>query len=265
MTLSFAHTLRFWLALVLTVAFAFPALAQDPDFKSLTKPPKAKPLPPITEYMGREVAQYMHFSGAWWLIRKSREQEEAGATMLKNLGVEPGMTVCDLGCGNGYHTIPMAKIVGEKGKVYGVDIQPEMLRLLEAKAKEEKVKNIEVIHNTPDDPRLPAGKVDIVLLVDVYHEFSRPEEMLAGIRNSLSPKGRLVLVEFRAEDPKVLIRPEHKMTKVQVKKELTANGFKLVKEFDELPSQHMLFFGRDEDWKPGSPRPGQPAEEPKKE
>jgi len=234
-----------------------PLAAQDaPPVKTLADP-KVKLPPGLTNYMGREVAQYMHFSGAWWLIRKSREQEESAAMMLKNLGVEPGMTACDLGCGNGYHTLPIARLVGEKGKVLAVDIQAEMLRLLEAKAKQEKIKNVEVIHGTVIDPRLPKGKVDRVLLVDVYHEFSHPEQMLAGIRESLSPNGRVVFVEFRAEDPKVEIKPEHKMTKAQVKKELIANGFELVKEFDGLPIQHMLFFGRDEKWqgKPGEEKP----------
>jgi ubiquinone/menaquinone biosynthesis C-methylase UbiE len=136
----------------------------------------------------------------------------------------------------------LAKLVGDKGRVVGVDIQREMLLLLEARAKEAEIKNVETVLGLPHDPKLPDASVDLILLVDVYHEFSHPEQMLAAMRKALKPKGRIALVEFRAEDDKVPIKPEHKMSKKQILKEFPANGFKLVKEHDKLPWQHLMFF-----------------------
>jgi ubiquinone/menaquinone biosynthesis C-methylase UbiE len=136
--------------------------------------------------------------------------------------------------------------VGEGGQVYGVDIQPEMLTFLQQRAAAQNVMNITPILGTFADPKLPKGKMDLILLVDVYHEFSNPEEMLAAMREALAPDGLCALVEFRAEDANVPIKPEHKMTKAQIMKEWPANGFKLVKEFEGLPWQHLMFFGRDD-------------------
>lgn len=198
--------------------------------------------PPLKTYLGRQIAQTMHFAGAPWLVRDSREREEDGATMIKQLKVQPGQTICDMGCGNGYHTLKLAKLVGPTGKVLAVDIQPEMLTLLREAAKQAEITNVKPILGSLTDPHLPAGSVDLVLCVDVYHEFSHPEHMLRAIRKSLRPQGRLVLVEFREEDENVPIRPEHKMSKQQVLKELTPNGFKLVEQFDGLPWQHLMFF-----------------------
>lgn len=202
--------------------------------------------PPPTVYEGRVIAQTMHWQGAGWLIRHKREREEATTRMREELGLKPGMTVCDLGSGNGYHTLPIAERVGPEGKVYAVDIQPEMLDLLRERAEGRRLGNIECIVNTPQDPKIPAGTCDLILLVDVYHEFSHPAEMLAGIRKALKPDGLLVLVEFRAEDETVPIKPEHKMSKAQILKELGLNGFKLAREFDGLPWQHLMFFGKAE-------------------
>jgi ubiquinone/menaquinone biosynthesis C-methylase UbiE len=202
--------------------------------------------PPVKEYKGREIAQTMHYLGAPWLTRDSREREEDCKTMLAALHLKPGDVVCDLGCGNGFYTLKLAKLVGDKGKVVAVDIQREMLELLKDRAAEEKITNIEPVLGTVVDPKLPAGSLDLVLLVDVYHEFSNPEEMLAAIRKSLKPSGRIALAEFRAEDPNVPIKPLHKMSKAQIMKEFPPNGFKLVEEFDKLPWQHLMFFERDD-------------------
>ncbi|HCN28859.1 MAG TPA: SAM-dependent methyltransferase [Verrucomicrobiales bacterium] len=199
--------------------------------------------PPPSEYQGRVIAQTMHWQGAGWLIRNKREREEGAERMREELRLKPGMTVCDLGSGNGYHTLPMAEKVGPEGRVYAVDIQPEMLEMLKQRAEARMLENIECIINSETDPKIPAGSCDMILLVDVYHEFSHPEEMLAGIRKALKPDGVVVLVEFRAEDESVPIKPEHKMTKAQINKELEHNGFKLAREFDGLPWQHMMFFG----------------------
>ena len=218
------------------------ALAQDKKEDA-----EDEKIPPgLTEYMGRQIATTMHFAGAPWLTRESRDREEDSKTMLKMLKLEPGMTVCDLGAGNGFYTLPMAKAVAPKGKVYAVEIQREMLRFLRKRADAAKVENIEYVLGSLIDPKLPEGSQDLILLVDVYHEFSHPEHMLKAIRKALKPEGKLVLVEFRAEDPNVPIKPLHKMSKKQINKELTANGFKLAEEFDKLPWQHMMFFQRDD-------------------
>jgi ubiquinone/menaquinone biosynthesis C-methylase UbiE len=202
--------------------------------------------PPARFYKGREIAQTMHYEGAAWLTRESRQREEDCETMLAALGIKPGETVCDMGCGNGFYSLELAALVGEQGKVLAVDIQREMLQMLKERAKEEGITNIELIHGTIVDPKLPKDSVDLMLMVDVYHEFSHPAEMLAAIRGSLKPAGRVALVEFRAEDPKVPIKPLHKMSKDQIMKEFPPNGFKLVEEFDELPWQHLMFFQRDD-------------------
>ncbi len=217
-----------------------PALAEPAAKAAATD---IDPLPPaLKEYQGRTIAQTMHYEGAPWLTRENREREEECSTLLKNLGIKPGMTVCDLGCGNGFYTLKVAEMVGPKGRVLAVDIQSEMLRLLDERAKEAKIANVEPLLGTLIDPRLPDGKVELILCVDVYHEFSHPVHMLAALRKSLAPGGRLVLVEFRKEDPKVPIKELHKMSKEQIVKELEPNGYKLVEEFDKLPWQHVMFF-----------------------
>jgi ubiquinone/menaquinone biosynthesis C-methylase UbiE len=202
--------------------------------------------PPLATYRGREIAQTMHYLGAPWLTRESREREEDCTTLLKALRIQPGDVVCDMGSGNGFYSLRIAPLVGDRGKVIAVDIQREMLEMLKEQAAAERVTNIETIHGTVIDPKLPPESIDLMLMVDVYHEFSHPEQMLAAIRNSLKPSGRIALVEFRAEDPDVPIKPLHKMSKEQIMKEFPPNGFTLVEEFDKLPWQHLMFFQRDD-------------------
>ena len=200
-------------------------------------------IPPAqTHYMGREIAQTMHYTGAPWLVRESRQREEDCRLLIEALAIKPGQTVCDIGCGNGFYTLELARLVGPQGTVYAVDIQPEMLRMLAHSATERGLGNIRPILGSPVDPRLPAGELDLILCVDVYHEFSHPAEMLARLRESLATDGRLVLAEFRGEDPAVPIKPLHKMTKAQVLRELEPAGFRLDRSFDRLPWQHLLFF-----------------------
>ncbi|MEM9412423.1 MAG: class I SAM-dependent methyltransferase [Planctomycetota bacterium] len=201
--------------------------------------------PPRTEYLGREIAQTMHYTGAPWLIRNEREREERCSMMLANLGLKTGMTVCDMGCGNGFHSLQIAQMIGKRGEVLGVDVQPAMLKLLRERMEEQGIENIIPILGSYHNPRLPNQSVDLLLLVDVYHEFSHPVYMLEAMKKSLKPNGMIVLVEFREEDKKVPIKPLHKMSKQQIEKEMTANGLKLVKEFDGLPWQHMMFYGMD--------------------
>ncbi len=206
-----------------------------------------EPLPePLTEYKGRRIAQTMSYRGAAWLTRATREKEESCSELLKALNVQAGQVACDIGCGNGFYTLKLAELVGEDGKVLAVDIQPEMLTLLRERAKEEDVSNVEPILSSVIDPGLPAKGVDLILLVDVYHEFSHPEHMLRAMRESLAPGGRIALVEYREEDPSVPIKPLHKMSKKQMLKEYLPNGFRLVEEYDELPWQHVMFFVADE-------------------
>jgi len=200
--------------------------------------------PPATHYMGREIAQTMHYTGAPWLMRESRQREEDCRLLLKALAIRPGQTVCDMGCGSGFYTLELAKLVGPRGLVYAVDVQPEMLQMLVRRMAEQGITNIRPVLGTANDPRLPRESMDLVLCIDVYHEFSHPEAMLARIRESLKDDGRLVLAEFRGEDAAVPIKPLHKMTKAQVRAELEPAGFVLAREFDRLPWQHLLFFGR---------------------
>lgn len=197
---------------------------------------------PLKRYKERRIAPYMTWHGAVWLTRPERAQEEQTDKLLSALKIKPGQTVCDLGCGNGYYTLELARMVGPKGKVLAVDIQQEMLHLLDLRVKEAGLTNVEPIPSTPIDPRLPPASCDLILVVDVYHEFGYPEQMLAALHKALKPDGRLVLVEFRAEDPLVPIKPEHKMSKRQVLKELEPNGYELAEQYDELSWQHVLFF-----------------------
>jgi ubiquinone/menaquinone biosynthesis C-methylase UbiE len=201
---------------------------------------------PLKEYRGRQIATTMHYLGATWLTRESRGREEDCETLLKALAIQPGQTVCDMGCGNGFYTLHLVRLVGANGKVVAVDIQREMLGLLKDRAAAEKIDNIELVLGTPVDPRLTPNTFDLVLMVDVYHELSHPEQMLRAIHQSLKPTGRVALVEFRAEDKSVPIKPLHKMSKAQILKEFQPNGFRLVEQFDKLPWQHLMFFMRDD-------------------
>jgi ubiquinone/menaquinone biosynthesis C-methylase UbiE len=203
----------------------------------------ADPVPPaLTEYQGRAIAQTMHWSGSAWLMRANREQEENAALMLKELKIQPGWTICDLGCGNGYHALTMAVTTGEKGTILAVDIQQQMLDMLAARAEGRGLKNIKPILGEFHDPKLPPASCDLILLVDVYHEFSHPEQQLKAMHAALKPDGMVALVEFRGEDDEVPIKPEHKMTKAQIRREWLPQGFEIAREFDGLPWQHLMFF-----------------------
>jgi len=197
-------------------------------------------------YLGRVLAQPMSHLGAPWLIRANRDDEENVTDSYNQLNLAPGMTVCDMGCGNGFWSLPMAEDVAPEGKVLAVDIQPEMLDKLRRRAAKQGIENIEPILGQVDDPQLPPGAVDLLLMVDVYHEFSHPESMLWAIRRALKPEGVVALLEYREEDPEVPIKPLHKMSKAQIMKEYSANGFKLVREYNKLPWQHLMFFARDD-------------------
>ena len=199
-----------------------------------------------TEYKGRVIARTMHFTGAEWLIREERENEERCSMLLTNLGIKRGDVICDMGCGNGFYALQMAQLIGDKGLVIGVDVQSEMLELLRRRMEKEGIDNVMPVLGSYHDPRLPPESCDLILLVDVYHEFSYPELMLSAMRKALKPKGRIALVEYREEDPTVPIKALHKMSKRQILREYKPNGFRLVGEFDELPWQHVMFFEKDD-------------------
>ena len=191
---------------------------------------------------GRRIAGVMGVGGADWLERAEREREEAPAKAIDLLGLEPGMVVADVGAGVGYYATRMAKKVGPAGKIYANDIQAEMLTLLRKRLASEKVTNVEMVLGTETDPKLPKGALDMIIMVDVYHEFAQPQRMLRQLKLCLKPEGRLVLLEFRKEDPYVPIRAEHKMSITEAKLELEDEGFVLDKVLHDLPWQHMLFF-----------------------
>ncbi len=193
-------------------------------------------------YMNREIAMVMGHQGAGWLERPEREKEEQPRKLLEALELKPGMIVADIGAGSGYHSFRMAEKLGRDGKVLAVDIQKEMLDIIRARMKKEKVANIEPTLGTETDPKLPAGGVDLILLVDVYHEFAFPFEMTEAMVKSLKPGGRIAFVEFRREDEKVPILLAHKMTEKQVLEEMKPHPLKHVKTIRSLPWQHVILF-----------------------
>lgn len=196
-------------------------------------------------YFGREIAQVMGHLGASWLERPAREREERTDLLLDALDLRPGQRVADVGAGSGYFTWRIAERVGPEGLVFGVDIQQEMLDLLMANlARRGLAERIRPVLGSVEDPRLPEASVDLVLLVDVYHEFDHPFEMVRAMTRALKPDGRLVLVEYRGEDPAVPIKPLHKLTVDQVRREMAVHPLRLDRVVDVLPQQHILVFRR---------------------
>ena len=192
-------------------------------------------------YMGRQIAHVMSHYGIDWLERDEREMEENTSLLLKNLAVKPGMVIADIGAGSGYHSALLSKMVGT-GKVFAVDVEPEMIIYLNERIKQEKLSRIIPVLSAEQEVSLPGNTVDIMLLVDVYHEFSYPYEMALSMRAALKPGGKLVLVEFRSEDPTIPIKTIHKMSKAQAVKEFKVAGFVLDENIDNLPWQHCMVF-----------------------
>ena len=192
-------------------------------------------------YMGREISHVMGHLGAGWLERPAREREEKPTVLIDNLGLDEDSVVADIGAGTGYFTFRIAERVPE-GRVLAVDIQPEMLEFLNEGEAERGLDNVEPILGEIDDPKLPAGEVDLVLMVDAYHEFDHPREMMLGIVAGLKPGGRVALVEYRGEDPSIAIKPLHKMTEAQAIREMEAVGLEHVETIAALPIQHLMLF-----------------------
>ena len=201
--------------------------------------PSQYPLTPKI-YKGREIAPAMSYLGADWLEREERERLEQPEKVLDTLKIAPGSVVADIGAGTGYYSLRLAKRVGPQGRVLATDIQPEMLSRLRLNMKKADIGNIEPILCTPTDAKLPHGALDLALMVDVYHELAHPEGTMAQVRRALKPEGRLVLIEYRGEDPTVPIKPEHKMTLTQIREELEPLGFRIQETFDFLPRQHLI-------------------------
>ncbi len=193
-------------------------------------------------YMGREIAHVMGHQAADWLERPNREEEERPSVMIEALNLKPGNVVADIGAGTGYVSWRMAKKVGDNGVVYAVEIQQEMLDLIAANMKARNVTNVKGSLGTITDPKLPANSVDLVIMVDVYHEFSDPYEMMENICKALKPGGRIAFVEYRMEDPEVPIKLLHKMSLAQVRKEMTVQPLEFVETIETLPRQHIIIF-----------------------
>jgi ubiquinone/menaquinone biosynthesis C-methylase UbiE len=198
--------------------------------------------PGVHPISGRRYAPVMGYQGAPWLERSEREEEEAPDVALNALQIPKGASVADIGAGSGYITVRLASRVGPAGRVFANDVQPQMLNILARRLNTAKITNVTLIEGTFDDPKLPPASVDLAIMVDVYHELSQPQAMLRHLRESLKPGGRLVLLEYRKEDPTVPIKPEHKMSVAEAKMEVEAEGFTLQKVDEALPRQHILIF-----------------------
>ncbi len=228
---------RFALLLALFAAASF---AAEPIAPPYTAGPKTRD-GLGKYYMGREIAHFMTHEGAPWLDRPERDQEERPDLVMAALQLKPGDVAADIGCGTGYFSWRIAQAVGPKGIVYGEEIQPEMLEKLDVAMKARGIANVVGVLGTIEDPKLPQP-VDLAILVDVYHECSHPFEMIAAICRRLKPGGRLVFVEYRGEDPSVPIKPLHKMTEAQVKKEMAVQPLEYVTTVRTLPRQHVIIF-----------------------
>ena len=192
-------------------------------------------------YFDREIARIMDFSGSAWLERKTRQAEEHSDLTIEKLPIDQSSVVADIGAGTGYYTFKICNKVPE-GRVYAVEVQDDAVNYLKNKVGQLDIKNVTVIKGKEQSPELPENSIDLAMMVDVYHELLYPHEMLQSIRKALKAKGKLLLIEYKAEDPRVEIRPLHKMSVKQVTKELDANGFHLVQDGEFLPIQHFLLF-----------------------
>jgi SAM-dependent methyltransferase len=238
---------------LLQLALAATVLAQSPPNPAGIYTNGPRSFDGIGKYvLGREIAHYMTHLGADWLERPEREDEERPSKLLDALHLKPGDAVADIGAGSGYLSWRMGKLVAPDGRVFANDIQPEMLTILRTNAAAHGVTNVVPILGTISDPKLPTNAVDLAIMVDVYHEFDHPVEMMQGIFRSLKPGGRVVFVEYRGEDPTVPIKPLHKMTEAQVKKEMALLPLEWVETLRVLPRQHIIIFKRMAAPPPGS-------------
>ena len=224
-------------ALLLVALFASTALAARYETRANHDPDGVGKF-----YMGREIALVMGPAGIAWLERTDREREEQPRRVLDALELREGQSVADLGCGSGYYTFLMAQQVGAQGNVFAIDIEPRMLQFVRARAEREGTTNVRTIQASQTDPNLAPESLDLLLMVDVYHELEHPYEVMQKVRAALKPGGRVALVEYRAEDPKVMIKAVHKMTERQIVAEMKAAGLRHAKTVNTLPLQHLVIF-----------------------
>ncbi len=229
-----------WFALALMVwLVAMSATAQGADRYTRT----AASIDGIGKrYMGREIAGVMGWQGAAWLEREAREKEERGDLLMRELALRPGMNVADVGAGTGYYARRLSLSVGASGTVFAVDVQPEMIRMLTDLAKKAGLSNIKPVLGAADNVKLADASIDLAVMVDVYHELEFPFEVMESIVRALKPGGRVVYVEYRAEDVTVPIKPVHKMTEAQVRKEASQHALIYERTANTLPWQHVVIF-----------------------
>jgi ubiquinone/menaquinone biosynthesis C-methylase UbiE len=246
------------LVIALIAAWSWLRTPTPPAGPAASPAPSATPVAPVfVEYTtgpaspdgigkffhGREISQVMGHRAIDWLERNNREQEEAPSKAIAAIDLAPDAVLADIGAGSGYYSFRLAEKVPQ-GKIVAVEIQPEMLDFLRKRSTELGITNVEPHLGTIEDVKLPAASLDAALMVDAYHEFSHPREMLASLRHALKPGGRIFLLEFRGEDPKVPIKPLHKMTEAQARLELESAGFRFVSNLRPLPWQHFMIFER---------------------
>ncbi len=236
-----------FLALVATLAAMLTATAAVPETPAAAAPAyehRAQPSPDGIGvfYLGREIAHVMSHAGGDWLERPERADEERPDLLIKSLGLRRGEVVADIGAGTGYYTWRLAEAVTPAGLVYAVEIQPEMLARLRTNLTARGTTNVVTVLGSATDPKLPSASLDLVLMVDVYHEFDRPHEMLDALCEALKPSGRIAFVEYRGEDPAVPIKPLHKMTEAQIRKEAVVHPLEWVETISKLPWQHVVIF-----------------------
>jgi ubiquinone/menaquinone biosynthesis C-methylase UbiE len=238
-------TMRGWLAGVCALALSVGAcLAQTATDQHYSTRADHDPDGTGRFYMGREIAEVMGPGGIEWLDRSERESEERSSAVLRELRLKPGETVADLGAGSGYFTFPMARAVVPGGRVYAVDVQPEMLQTLRKRAEEQHATDVVVVQADEQNPHLPPGSLDLLLMVDVYHELGYPLEVMQHVVQALKPGGEVCFLEYRKEDPHVPIKELHKMTLEQLKREMAAVGLVEKRDWEGLPLQHMVWFGK---------------------
>ena len=247
---SFLRSILFILASLLLVPGAGgqspespPAASSDTSGVYTQKEPSRNGIGKV--YMGREISQVMGHRGAAWLERPERKTKERPDLVLDSMKLDPTVVVADIGAGTGYMTFRIAERVPD-GRVFAVDIQPEMLGIMRQRIQDRSIDNVSLVRGTVQDPKLPADSIDAVLMVDAYHEFSHPREMMNGLVEALVPGGRVYLVEYRKEDPSIPIKRLHKMSEAQSKKEMAAVGLEWVTTKEMLPRQHFMVFEKPE-------------------
>ena len=236
--------LRIWRCLVLLtcIAWASTGATQTVTDRYRTVPANADGIGKT--YMGRQIAHVMGWQGAGWLEREEREREERSDVLMRILAFKPGTVVADVGAGTGYYSRRIADVIGPTGKVYAVDVQPEMVKLLQSVSNQRAYGHIMPVLGGVDDVKLPAASVDVAIMVDVYHELAFPYEVLASITRAVKPGGQVLFVEYRAEDPRVPIKPLHKMSEAQIRREVELHTLVWERTANELPWQHVVIFKR---------------------